>query len=259
MTPDENHSPDGMSPADTPRHRENPARRVATWVNSCFAGDRQRRVSPRARSIQIGAAAAAFSAVGALALQAGPETAPAQAEAVQPAAQTAALQPAAADHYNRIAVDHERSKQDHDKKQRGDKAATTKAEGATANQAKAAPAKDQIDTWITEAVGLMNKHGENLDRSDHEAIRTIIDNESAGDPNAKNDWDSNASAGTPSVGLMQTIQPTFDSFALPGRDDIYDPVDNIVAATRYAADRYGDVSEVPGVQGLNSGSSYQGY
>lgn len=257
MTPDDKHSPEGMSPSDTARHRENPVRRVATWVGSGFAGDRQRRVSPKTRSIQLGAAAAAFGAVGVLALQTGHEP-PAEAEPVQPAAQAAALQPAAADH-DRAAADHERSKQDQDKKQRGGKAAA-KAEGAEPQQAKAAPpAKDQIDTWISEAVGLMNKHGEQLDQSDHEAIRTIIENESAGDPGAKNDWDSNASAGTPSIGLMQTIQPTFDSFALPGRDDIYDPVDNIVAATRYAVDRYGGPSEVPGVEGLNSGSSYQGY
>jgi len=32
-------------------------------------------------------------------------------------------------------------------------------------------------------------------------------------PNAANDWDSNAAAGTPSKGLMQFIKPTFDSYA----------------------------------------------
>lgn len=255
MTPDDSHSPESTTPITTPRHREHPVRRAATWVSTSFAGDRQRRVSPKTRSIQIGAAAAAFSTIGVLALQAGPDT---RSDAVQPAAQSVAVQPAA-EHQDRKAADHERSKQDHDKQNRSGGAASAKAVGAKPVQAKAAPAKDQIDTWIAEAVGEMNKHGQNLDQSDHQAIRTIIENESGGNPSAKNDWDSNASSGTPSIGLMQTIQPTFDSFALPGRNDIYDPVDNIVAATRYAADRYGDVSEVPGVQGLNSGSSYQGY
>ncbi|MBE9374193.1 transglycosylase SLT domain-containing protein [Saccharopolyspora sp. HNM0983] len=257
MTPDENHSPDDMAPSTTPRRRETPLRRAATWVSSSFAGDRQRRVSPKARSIQIGAAAAAFSAVGVLALQAGPDG---ETEAVQPAAESAALPqaapaPGAGDH-ERKAADHERAKQDHGKQHRGGE----QAQPPHAAQAQAGPAKDQIDTWIDQAVTAINQHGETqLDQTDHEAIRTIIENESAGDPNAKNDWDSNASAGTPSIGLMQTIQPTFDSFALPGREDIYDPVDNIVAATLYSVDRYGGPSEVPGVQGLDSGGSYQGY
>ena len=83
--------------------------------------------------------------------------------------------------------------------------------------------------------------------------------ESGGNPRAVNNWDINAANGTPSIGLMQTIEPTFKSYALPGYTNIYDPVHNIVAATRYALDRYGSLSSVPGVSGLRSGGSYQGY
>lgn len=90
-------------------------------------------------------------------------------------------------------------------------------------------------------------------------IATIIQHESSGDPNAQNNWDSNAQAGTPSIGLMQTIQPTFDANKLPGHDDIRNPVDNIIAGVRYAIGRYGSVSNVPGVIQVKQGGSYVGY
>ena len=41
-------------------------------------------------------------------------------------------------------------------------------------------------------------------------IWMIIQHESGGNPNAINNWDSNAAAGMPSKGLMQTIDPTFN-------------------------------------------------
>ena len=47
--------------------------------------------------------------------------------------------------------------------------------------------------------------------------RGVLDNiarlESTYNPSVQNNWDSNAKAGTPSYGLMQFIQPTFNSFA----------------------------------------------
>src|SRR5690606_6743137 len=48
--------------------------------------------------------------------------------------------------------------------------------------------------------------------------------ESGGNPNAINNWDSNARRGTPSKGLMQVIDPTFNAYAgdVRGRG-IWDP------------------------------------
>jgi hypothetical protein len=64
--------------------------------------------------------------------------------------------------------------------------------------------------------------------------------ESSGNPNAINNWDSNAQKGTPSGGLLQTIGPTYDSYKLPGAgDNMFDPQDNIDAAINYAQERYG--------------------
>ncbi len=67
-----------------------------------------------------------------------------------------------------------------------------------------------------------------------------MNQESGGNPRAINLWDSNARAGTPSIGLMQTIGPTFNAYAGSLRSrGIYDPLANIYASIRYANARYG--------------------
>lgn len=66
--------------------------------------------------------------------------------------------------------------------------------------------------------------------------------ESGGNPHAINNWDSNAAKGTPSKGLMQTINPTFQSYKDPGYDDIWDPESNIRASMNYALATYGSLS-----------------
>lgn len=91
------------------------------------------------------------------------------------------------------------------------------------------------------------------------AVNLIVQKESAWNPNAVNNWDSNAAKGTPSKGLMQTIGPTFNSYAIPGHKNILDPVDNMVAGIRYAVDRYGSLQNVPGVKAVARGAAYRGY
>jgi hypothetical protein len=67
-----------------------------------------------------------------------------------------------------------------------------------------------------------------------------MNTESGGNPRAINLWDSNAAKGTPSMGLMQVIQPTFDAYAGPFRSrGIWDPMANMFAAVAYALSRYG--------------------
>ncbi|WP_220448805.1 transglycosylase SLT domain-containing protein [Nonomuraea mesophila] len=117
----------------------------------------------------------------------------------------------------------------------------------------------QVAGWINQAIAVLRAHGYPLEKMNANDIWMIIRHESGGNPHAINNWDSNAAKGTPSKGLMQTIDPTFDAHKLPGHGNIYDPVDNIIAGVRYAIDRYGSVSNVPGVVGMKTGSGYRGY
>ncbi|CAM5240614.1 MULTISPECIES: transglycosylase SLT domain-containing protein [Streptomyces] len=122
----------------------------------------------------------------------------------------------------------------------------------TAPVAKAAPAAEKkavtytndLDGWIRESLAIMAERGI---PGTYEGIHRNILRESSGNPNAINNWDSNAVKGTPSKGLLQVIDPTFQAYHVPGTStDSYDPVANITAACNYAADRYGSIDNVFG-------------
>lgn len=70
-------------------------------------------------------------------------------------------------------------------------------------------------------------------------ILATIQRESGGDPNVQNNWDSNARAGDPSVGLMQTIGRTFNAYKHPGHNNIRNGYDNLLAAINYIKHTYG--------------------
>jgi hypothetical protein len=117
----------------------------------------------------------------------------------------------------------------------------------------------QVMAWINQAFKDLEAAGVPSRELDEAGVLTMIHHESSGNPNATNLWDSNARAGHPSKGLMQTIDSTFNAYKLPGHDDIYNPVDNIIAGVRYAISRYGSISAVPGVRAVDRGDPYVGY
>jgi len=84
------------------------------------------------------------------------------------------------------------------------------------------------------------------------ALLRRMNQESGGNQMAINLTDSNAAAGDPSRGLMQTIGGTFNAYAgeLRGRG-IYDPFANIVASIRYANAAYGQA-----INGWNRAGGY---
>jgi LysM repeat protein len=116
-----------------------------------------------------------------------------------------------------------------------------------------------VGQWISQAQSILAAHGVPYSKMNAADIALIIQHESGGNPNAQNNWDSNAAAGHPSIGLMQTIGPTFNAYKLPGHDNIRNPIDNIIAGVRYAISRYGSISNVPGVIRVHRGQSYVGY
>ena len=123
----------------------------------------------------------------------------------------------------------------------------------------ASPPPGNVQQWIQEAIQALQAAGVNVTDADIKNIWAIIQHESGGNPNAINNWDSNAAAGHPSKGLMQCIDSTFNAHKLPGHDNIYNPVDNIIAGVRYSLDRYGSMSNVPGIAAMAHGGAYRGY
>ncbi|UZQ49115.1 phage tail tape measure protein [Clostridium kluyveri] len=111
-----------------------------------------------------------------------------------------------------------------------------------------------LDSWLTAALTIT---GQSL--SALPALKQIALKESGGNPKAINLWDSNAMAGHPSKGLMQTIDETFRRYAIPGLGDIWNPIANAAAAIRYMVARYGSVWNVPGIRAMASGKGYVGY
>ena len=120
------------------------------------------------------------------------------------------------------------------------KASTT----STVEPAVAKTYANNLDGWIREALDIMAERGI---PGSYDGIHRNVMRESSGNPQAMNNWDSNAAAGTPSKGLLQTIDPTFTAYHVPGTSlDPFDPVANITAACNYAAARYGSIDNVFG-------------
>ncbi|MEU2680374.1 transglycosylase SLT domain-containing protein [Streptomyces sp. NPDC007107] len=143
----------------------------------------------------------------------------------------------------------DRAEQSADRADRSERTSTSlAAEGAPA--AETAPAAEPVtytndlDGWIKESLAVMAEHGI---PGSYEGIHRNIIRESAGNPQAINNWDINAINGVPSKGLLQVIDPTFQAYHVPGTSmDSYDPVANITAACNYAADKYGSIDNVFG-------------
>jgi cell wall-associated NlpC family hydrolase/SLT domain-containing protein len=131
--------------------------------------------------------------------------------------------------------------------------ATASASSTTAPTG-AAPT-GSLKTWIKSALGILKQDT----KANESYVNTIAMHESGGNPKAVNRTDSNAKAGHPSEGIMQTIQSTFDAHSMSGHKDIWNPVDNIIAGVRYAEGRYGSLANAPGIKSLANGGAYVGY
>ncbi|MGD6740668.1 transglycosylase SLT domain-containing protein [Streptomyces sp. BH106] len=125
----------------------------------------------------------------------------------------------------------------------GTAAAKTASTATTTKTAASAKTySNNLDGWIRESLDIMKSKGI---PGTYEGLHRNIMRESSGNPNAENGWDVNAQNGTPSKGLLQVIQPTFDTYHVAGTaNDLTDPVANITAAANYAADRYGSIDNV---------------
>ncbi|WP_327427682.1 MULTISPECIES: transglycosylase SLT domain-containing protein [unclassified Streptomyces] len=157
----------------------------------------------------------------------------AEAAAKKKAADEAAKKKAAAEAAAKKKADAERAKA---------QAASRSAQRVTVQTVAVKTYANNLDGWIRHSLDIMAKKG--IPGTYNGLYRNIM-RESTGNPNAINGWDINAQNGTPSIGLLQVIQPTFNAYHVSGTSmSIYDPVANITAAANYAADKYGSIDNV---------------
>ncbi|MDV9177532.1 transglycosylase SLT domain-containing protein [Streptomyces sp. W16] len=122
------------------------------------------------------------------------------------------------------------------------KAASRSTERVKLQPVAATTYANNLNGWINHALAIMKQKG--IPGSYNGLYKNIM-RESSGNPSAVNGWDVNAVNGTPSIGLLQVIQPTFNAYHVSGTStNIYDPVANITAAANYAADKYGSIDNV---------------
>jgi hypothetical protein len=117
---------------------------------------------------------------------------------------------------------------------------------ASSNDSRASGQKsgysNNLDGWIKQSLQIMKSKGI---PGSYDGLKRNIMRESGGNPSAQNNWDVNAQKGTPSKGLLQVIDPTFNAYHVKGTaNSVTDPVANITAAANYAAHRYGSIDNV---------------
>jgi hypothetical protein len=112
-----------------------------------------------------------------------------------------------------------------------------------------------VKQWIAAGMKLAGVKGASWAKG----LATIAQRESGGNPNAVNNWDSNAKAGHPSAGLMQMIKSTFLAHAVKGHTSWMNPIDQVASSVRYIESRYGSISKVPGIASMAKGGKYVGY
>ena len=117
-------------------------------------------------------------------------------------------------------------------------------------------ASGNVKSWISAAIAATG-----APKSWQSALETIAMKESGGrtGPSTINKWDINWTRGTPSMGLMQTIRPTFEAYKKAGMNDIMNPIHNAAAAINYIKARYGTPFNTPGIKSMSRGGPYKGY
>lgn len=116
----------------------------------------------------------------------------------------------------------------------------SKWEGKTLRDSDGAKLPPQVTRWANIVVAVMDEH--TIPRKYLPGILAQIKQESNGNPKSINNYDSNAAAGTPSMGLLQVIAPTYQTNAKPGFKNLrYQavPYTNIWSALKYVKKSYG--------------------
>ncbi|MFR6585709.1 MAG: tape measure protein [Lacticaseibacillus rhamnosus] len=119
------------------------------------------------------------------------------------------------------------------------------------------PGGSGVQRWKPYVIQALKANGFDASAYQVAAWMRVIQRESGGNPRAINLWDSNARAGIPSMGLVQTIGPTFNAYKFPGHNDVYNGYDDLLAGIHYMKAIYGSGSSafarVSGPEGYANG------
>ncbi|MCI1881641.1 MAG: hypothetical protein LKI94_05570 [Sporolactobacillus sp.] len=91
------------------------------------------------------------------------------------------------------------------------------------------PGGSGVKRWISAIKKAAAMSHVSLSSGELSAILKRIAQESNGSPTVTNHWDINARLGHPSTGLLQYIQPTFDSYKRKGHGNIHSGFDQLLA------------------------------
>ena len=119
------------------------------------------------------------------------------------------------------------------------------------------PGGSGVQRWKPDVIKALKKNGFEATASQVSAWMKVIARESNGDPSVVNHWDSNAAKGMPSMGLVQTIRPTFEAYKFPGHNNILNGYDDLLAGIHYMKAKYGSgasaFTRVSGPEGYENG------
>ncbi|WP_195235643.1 NlpC/P60 family protein [Lactiplantibacillus plantarum] len=119
------------------------------------------------------------------------------------------------------------------------------------------PGGSGVQRWKPDVIKALKKNGFEASASQVSAWMKVIARESNGDPTVVNNWDSNAKMGIPSMGLVQTIRPTFEAYKFSGHNNILNGYDDLLAGIHYMKAKYGSgpsaFARVSGPEGYENG------
>ncbi|WP_436702787.1 NlpC/P60 family protein [Lactiplantibacillus plantarum] len=119
------------------------------------------------------------------------------------------------------------------------------------------PGGSGVQRWKPDVIKALKKNGFEASASQVSAWMKVIARESNGDPSVVNNWDSNAKMGMPSMGLVQTIRPTFEANKFKDHNDILNGYDDLLAGIHYMKAKYGSgpsaFARVSGPEGYENG------
>lgn len=119
------------------------------------------------------------------------------------------------------------------------------------------PGGSGVQRWKPDVIKALKKNGFEASASQVSAWMKVIARESNGDPSVVNHWDRNAQMGIPSMGLVQTIRPTFEAYKFPGHNNPLNGYDDLLAGIHYMKSKYGSgasaFARVSGPEGYENG------